>query len=1288
VSIGRARRGLSGLAIVAEAGALMRPLHRRLLASITLPLLGALLALATLCAFEFEIPLDGQRDLIAHAVSDALGLPVVISDAVTLHTGPQAGLEVRRLRIGSAEARGGWTLDAARLFVRVQTIALLRRDIRLAEVVLEDGAVCVRGSNVEPPAHANAQASGGPAWTLTEIARLQVRNLSLVFDPSCDPARRQAMLQTLDLRAPRGAPTSIVVRAVVAGEQASLDARGPSLAAFAERRADPSFELSARFAQTQARVAGRIDLARLAFDAVLALQSPQFVELLRPLGAPFKDFGPLDVQARVTGSRTGLKAQLLDVTSTPIRATGEVAFDASGARPAVTIALSTERLDVAALRGWLDRSLATASARPGAAPNPVLEALRASDGRFAIGVRQLVTGAVTVSDVAWDGNWRDGELRTRARAALQRSPIEVSADADLRQGAPVLSLTANAKRLVLPAGLGVGGMLGSVDLRYVRRAVNGTDGPRHSHAIVDLRSAVLALPLNHGESAPLDLARARIEWRQGEALAVEGAGRWLGHAVRARLDGQDIGALWQGRAWPWRARGAIADLHIASEGALSLRHGRVDADGRIELQADRLGPLVPGFAAWAELPLRAEAAVALQAGAWRIDLRRVALGHTDASGWAAGGWPIGAGALRVDARFGTLDLVQLTAGPAPAQPAAIALPRHLTLPAAEVALRASRVMLPGTVATDVRVDASTTDGRLAPSPFSFDLDGAKVRGTLSADLRGDSARIALAADASDIGDRHFGGALQARGVALQVDALRVDASSTGNQTRELIDHARADIAMQRAVLGVRPRGSAPAVSAELAVASLAAAPGEPTRLALDGTLQGLPAHVEASLPALAALAHPADAEFRISGAVDGIDLDVAGPWPGSPADDRPWRVAIAAPTLSRFDRMLGVDLPAVGPVRVEVGVMGLAGERATGSVHVNLGQSRLDAQLAQSRAGDLPRWDLDLSSPHLRLEDLGATAWLQDAEQPGGVAARTDASPARAREAARALVQRIRSEARRLLQRFDAHARVAVDRITAGADDFGRLQADATLAAGRLQIAPLSLAGPRGDLRFAGRADLSVDTTPFALDVDLSRFAYGRLLRNIDPKRSAEGELSFRLKLEGEGGGDAKAFARSLDGKVGLLVLPASVGSAGGVRLLDRWGTGLLANLDSTESRLNCSVAAFDVAQGVARSTALMVDTTRVRAAGELEVDLSTTALKGSFASKAKRPELFTPKVPVVLGGTLRAPTFAPATGSVLMTTARYVFFAYAYLFDTVEGKADAPDGTPDCMAAYRRFAQ
>jgi uncharacterized protein involved in outer membrane biogenesis len=1266
---------------------MMRAVRQWLLAAIALLALAAALAVGSLLAFEWTVTLDGQRKALARALSEALGVPVAISGSVRLLTGARAGLEVGRVRIGAAGSSGGWSMAAGRLRLRVHTLALLRRDIRIAEGFAEDVRLCVRDANGLALSSAGGHAAAASTWTLTAIERLQAREVALALGAACEAARPAVVLQAVELSAPQGAPSRLSARGTVAGQSAGVDAQGPTLAALAARLAGQPVELSAGLADATLRVAGRIDLAPLAYDAEVAFQAPRLAALMRFQDVSGSDLGPLSVRAHVAGDGAHLQAQLHEVRLAPVTAAAQAGLDWSRPRAAISVDAAAALAVVQAWRRWLGPILDRGRSSENATPNPIVAALRASDGRFSVRFGQLVAGALGMSGIACEGTWRDGEVSAQARASLQRAPVVATVSADLRHEPPSLSASARAQRVVLPGGLGVAGTVGSIGLAYAGRGEHGAGAAPGSRLVVDARSARLALPWSRGANVPVELSRVRIEWREGRALVGDAAGTVFGTAAKATWEGSDLAALWQGRPWALRARGEFASLRLASEGNLSVHAGRVDADLRIEARADRLDRVVPGNAALAGLPLRAEGSVALQAGDWRVDLQRVALGDTDARVAVAGSRPIGSRPLRIDARFGTLDLAPFVGGPAVAGPAQLMLPQRLVLPAADIALRAARVRLPGASAADAHVEASVRDGRLEQARFGFQLDGAAVRGTSSADLTGTVARVALTAEATGIDQRHLGHALQATGLKLRIGEPSVTAASSGNRPDELVARASAALVVRHAAVTVPERGHAPAMVAEVALATLSAAPGQPTRPALDGSLDGLPARVDAGLPELGPLLRGDAAGFQANGRLDDIDVGVAGPWPLTRPGEHLWHVSVAAPTLASFGRVLGRNLPSTGPVRLQADLSGLGSARSSGAVQLNLGHSRLDARLDQRNTGDAPSWDLDLVSPQLRLEEFAAAGWLDGEERPDVAAPQAKPPAVEGRSQARAYARRILQAARLGLGRLDAHTRMAVQTITAGTSDLGTLHAAAAIDSGRLRIGPLALTGSAGDLHLAAAADFSAQAVPFDLDVDLARFAYGRLVRTLDPRREGQGELSFRAHLTGTGNVDEPL--RDLAGRVGLLIVPTV---SGDVRLLERWGSGLLANLgsalDSAQSRLNCGVAAFDVARGVAKSEALMLDTTRVRAAGELEVDLPSGQLKGVFASKAKHPELFSAKVPVVVGGTLQAPTIAPATGSLVVSAARYFLFAYAYLFDSVGGTAYPPDSTPDCVAAYRKILE
>jgi hypothetical protein len=339
--------------------------------------------------------------------------------------------------------------------------------------------------------------------------------------------------------------------------------------------------------------------------------------------------------------------------------------------------------------------------------------------------------------------------------------------------------------------------------------------------------------------------------------------------------------------------------------------------------------------------------------------------------------------------------------------------------------------------------------------------------------------------------------------------------------------------------------------------------------------------------------------------------------------------------------------------------------------------------VAKRVVGGRIRWEAELSSPLIRLEDLGSVEWLDDQMRTVSSATRARTPAAVDVQAKLRRAQVIHDEIRAALKRFDAHVVFAVESVRSGTEELGHLKADVLLESGRVRAAPFVFEGPRGVLVVTGSVDYAAGDTPFDLNLVLTRFDYGRLFRSINPASDFEGVLGAKVKLTGRG--TAGEIHSTLNGRMGLIVFP---GSTHGVRLVELWGGGLLRNIAQAldpDSRLpfNCGVATFDIGGGVARSRAFMLDSMRIRAAGELEVDLAGGALNGRFAAVAKRPEFFSPRLPVTVSGTLANPVVRPTAGGVALTGIRYLLFVFAYAFDAATGERLPLDGRPYCISYF-----
>jgi AsmA family protein len=83
-------------------------------------------------------------------------------------------------------------------------------------------------------------------------------------------------------------------------------------------------------------------------------------------------------------------------------------------------------------------------------------------------------------------------------------------------------------------------------------------------------------------------------------------------------------------------------------------------------------------------------------------------------------------------------------------------------------------------------------------------------------------------------------------------------------------------------------------------------------------------------------------------------------------------------------------------------------------------------------------------------------------------------------------------------------------------------------------------------------------------------------------------------------------------------------------------------------TKINCFVSRFDIKQGIATSTGLLFDTERMTVAGGGTVDLRQERLDLTINPEPKDASLVSLAVPLQVGGTLRSPTVAPTTASVV----------------------------------------
>ena len=139
--------------------------------------------------------------------------------------------------------------------------------------------------------------------------------------------------------------------------------------------------------------------------------------------------------------------------------------------------------------------------------------------------------------------------------------------------------------------------------------------------------------------------------------------------------------------------------------------------------------------------------------------------------------------------------------------------------------------------------------------------------------------------------------------------------------------------------------------------------------------------------------------------------------------------------------------------------------------------------------------------------------------------------------------------------------------------------------------------------------------------------------------------------------------------------------------LFDLWGGGLVNSLLpvfqlGTESRVNCSIAKFQVDRGIFTPEVLIIDTTRSRVTGKGTIDLPLQAIDLRLKPRPKQRSLINLSMPVKIQGTLADPEVQISRSGAALTFFRLSLWVYTVWRDIVRRPLPA-DGSDICLDPF-----
>ncbi len=407
----------------------------------------------------------------------------------------------------------------------------------------------------------------------------------------------------------------------------------------------------------------------------------------------------------------------------------------------------------------------------------------------------------------------------------------------------------------------------------------------------------------------------------------------------------------------------------------------------------------------------------------------------------------------------------------------------------------------------------------------------------------------------------------------------------------------------------------------------------PLRLEIDGALGETGFKVRSVLGALSRLTkdgpYPVELEATAAGATLTIKGAVDTPMKPKGAD---FTLRAEGKDLARLGALSGTELPSRA-WRIAAKLVYKPGMVTLKELDGAVGKTALKGGASLNLAGARPKLEGKFTLPVIDLANFKAP----EAAKTSG-----EAKKAEAAKTSTGGKQRLFSAeplAVDGLKAMDADVSIHVGRIHANGAEFRGVDARIKLAAGRLRIEPLMAGLAGGGISGDISLDAAAKVPVVKAKLSLKKIDLGALLKDMKISDQIKGKIDLDVNVRSRGR-SLSALMASLGGRASVIMGKGSVDSG----YVDLIGADLLqfATTSKGVTQVNCLVARFNIAKGIATANGLLFDTERMTVRGEGNVNLGTEKLRLKFTPKPKQTSLINVAVPWWVKGDLASPSVTP----------------------------------------------
>ena len=1296
----------------------------------------ALLLLITLYIVFVGISIDAsnQRENIAQSFSAMLGREVHFEGPLQFEISARPKLRAGGLHIANAAGFLGAdfaSLGEVRLALNLWS--LLRLHVQVDELAGSDVYVRLQLNSsdrnnwtftpattkqkVEKEVASEPEIDSlaiGRVLALLDIKRISLEKLNVEYI-GVNERSHFFELSSLVAHIPAGLPISMTLHGKVEKIYPyQLDFTGGTLADLADTEHPWPIDLSLGFMSSRLALNGSV--SSQGGEINFGLGTENVSEFERLLQTTLPAVGVAGIAGKVKYSAGKVSLENLNGVMGKTTLHGALAFDYAGNKPKVQGELALPTLD---LRPFMTDKPVTQEETPQSLAEVYRDIAKAT---FSLKALNSMDADLTLRVGQWlslPGAVRDAMLQVKLERGLLSVPVQAivadvklsgsaSADARVTPARFKLALGTHDSSVGNLAGLLVGmpdvqGHLRSLDLRIAARGDRGDELMRS----LDVRLNIEEGKLSYGNKE----GGRPVKFALNKFLLALPAGQPLRGDIQGSLLDKDFSATLHGAS----LTDIMQELHAPIDFMLQAGSARVQIHAVLQAPTENSGtninfelsaPHSGEIASWLGVKAGADAAINLHGNF-----------HLDNSGWHLPDFvmQLGRSALSVDIQRTSdqqkplikfqlssdlIDVDQLQSllpevnepeakdnSATASKPTAGAmidipiLPNGISLADADIKVRIKHIASSSPFSVrELSFDGHIRDGMMSASPFAANVAETQFYGAIFLDLRSQQPKAELMLTASAM---NIGSVLSKLGIARNFDAdidqvsLHLDLNSS--HLGQVLTNSELSLKFEGGQFTLRDANTSGQMRIEIDHGELVSAAGAAVRLALTGSLDKVPVSIAIETGKAVNLLNPSLAiPFKFRADVTDTIIQLAG------FIDRPFSKKEIELTLDmrgkRFDNLnllAKTSLPPWGPWSAS-GKFNLS-ERGyeVSSLLLQVGSSQLHGHGKLDTKAVPPRIDVTLTAPTIQLDDFRFGDWSPEKAKVEVV--ESEEQVARPKNTAQAGSQASQLLSREVLLRQNGNLSVRVDQVISGSDVLGNGKLDAQLKNGRVDIGPVVVNTPGGSAMLQLGYEPREQDVAFNFKTEIKNFDYGVLTRRVDSKSAMQGRFSLDIEVNARAQYLAELM-RYGNGHVDFAIWPENLKSG----VLDFWAVNVLMALlpavdTSSASKVNCAIGQFVLTDGKLADKKILIDTSRMRVAGNGSVDFTTEEIQLYVQPRAKTPQFLSFAIPIEVTGSFKDFNVGVRTKDVLQVAGQLVTSVVGVPLQMMFGKKIPADGSDVC---------